>query len=64
MKRSDCDCDLAVDSRVLVAEQKIAVHLQKCQPVFLELRSVGPDLRHHPLLKLDHRIQLVSDPPD
>ena len=64
LKHSDCDYGPAADLRALVVGQKIAVHLQKCQPAFLGLRSVGPDLRHHHLLKLDHRIQMVADPPD
>ncbi len=47
-----------------MAGQDIAVHLQKCQPVFLELKYFGPDLRRHLLLKLDRRMQFVADLPD
>lgn len=64
LKYSGYGCGPAVDSGVLMSGRVIAVHFQKYQPVFLESRSVGPDLDHHPLLKLGHRTQLVADYPD
>ena len=63
-KYSDCDCGPAADSRSLVPGREIAMHLQKYQPVFLELRFVGPHLGHYLRLKLGHRTQLMVDPPD
>ena len=64
LKYSDCDCGPAADSRSLVPERDIGVHLQKYQLVFSELRSVGRNLGHHLLSMLGHRIQVVVDPPD
>ena len=63
-KHSDCDCGPAAEPRILVSGPEIAMHLQKYQPVFLELRFVGPHLGHHLLLKQSHRTQLIVDPPD